>query len=229
MEEQAIFKQHNLEYNTSMKQFVLTFLFITFSITAKPITITFLGDSLTAGYQLKESAAFPQQFENIVSSENIRILNRGVSGDTTYSLLNRLEFSLQPTPDVVFLAIGANDGLRGMPIDSMKENINLIIKHCKNNQIDVILAGITLPDNYSEDYISDFENTFNEIAKKEAIPFMPFLLKDVAAIPTLNLTDGIHPNKLGHQIIAQNIVLFLKQKGLVSSQNKWVNATNKVK
>ena len=82
-----------------------------------------------------------------------------------------------------------------MPIDSMKENIHLIIKHCKSNQIDVILAGITLPDNYSEDYISDFESSFNEIAK-EAIPFMPFLLKDVAAIPTLNLADGIHPNEL---------------------------------
>jgi len=212
-----------------MKQFVLIFLCVTFSIAAKPITITFLGDSLTAGYQLKQSAAFPQQFENIVSSKNIRILNRGISGDTTYSLLNRLEFSLQPTPDVVFLAIGANDGLRGMPIDSMKENIHLIIKHCKNKQIDVILAGITLPDNYSEDYISDFESTFNEIAKKEAIPFMPFLLKDVAAIPTLNLADGIHPNELGHQIIAQNLTLFLKEEGLISSQNKWVTAANKVK
>ena len=79
-----------------MKQFVLIFLCVTFSIAAKPITITFLGDSLTAGYQLKQSAAFPQQFENIVSSKNIRILNRGISGDTTYSLLNRLEFSGNP-------------------------------------------------------------------------------------------------------------------------------------
>jgi len=210
-----------------MKYITLLVLSLTFSIIAKPITITFLGERLTAGYQLKESTAFPQQFENIIGTKNVNVINRGISGDTTYSLLNRLDFSLRPTPDVVFLAIGANDGLRGMPINRMKKNIYLIIENCKRRQIDIILAGITLPDNYSEAYISEFKKAYIEISKNEEVPFMPLLLKDVAAIPSLNLADGIHPNQLGHKIIAQNIVLFLKEEGLISSQNQWVG--NKTK
>ena len=184
-------------------------------------TVTFLGDSLTAGHQLYESEAFPKQLESLVGTQNMISINRGVSGDTSYTLLNRLKFSLNPTPDIVFLSIGANDGLRGMPIYNTKQNISTIISTLKQKNIKVILTGMSLPENYSESYIEQFEQIYPSLASEHKIPLMPFLLKDVAGSPTLNLSDGIHPNKDGHSVIAKNILKFLTKEELVSTKNEW--------
>ncbi|MEK9727001.1 MAG: arylesterase [Candidatus Margulisiibacteriota bacterium] len=184
-------------------------------------TVTFLGDSLTAGYQLSVEDAFPKQLEKLMGTSNITAINRGISGDTSYTLLNRLAFSLIPTPDIAFIAIGANDGLRGMPLKNTKQNILKIIQHLKEKKINVILAGMTLPENYTQTYISDFEQIYAELSKQTQTKLMPFLLIDVAGIPSLNLTDGIHPNKVGHQKIAESIFQFLKTENIISSKNQW--------
>jgi acyl-CoA thioesterase-1 len=189
--------------------------------------ILFLGDSLTAGFQLSEKEAFPYQLEVIIGSQNMTSINRGLSGDTSYSLLNRLDFSLKPTPDIVFLCIGANDGLRGMNLNQTSENIIKIIQTLHKKEINVILAGMTLPDNYSIEYVRKFESMFPKISKSTNVPLMPFLLKNVAAVPSLNLTDGIHPNSAGHQVIAKSIFQFLQQEQLISTRNQWNNTNFK--
>ena len=154
-----------------------------------------------------------------MGTQNIQIINAGVSGDTTFSVLDRLDITLSNTPNIVFLCIGANDGLRGIPPTITKNNLTNIIKQLKERNISVVLSGISLPKNYSQTYIQSFEQTFMDVAKKENIPFMPFLLKDVAGIPTLNLNDRIHPNKEGHKIIAKNVLKFLKKEQIIKSKN----------
>ena len=189
---------------------------------ATPPTLMFIGDSLTAGYQLSLEDAFPAIIESRIGTKNIQIINAGISGDTTYSVLNRLAYTLTTTPNMVFLCIGANDGLRGIPPEITKKNIEAMINLLKNRNIPVVLAGISLPKNYTKQYIDAFETTFADIAKTQNLPFMPFLLKNVAGIPTLNLNDRIHPNKKGHQIIANNVYAFLVSENIVTSQNKLI-------
>ncbi len=187
---------------------------------AQPKTLMFLGDSLTAGYQLPIANAFPALIQKKIGTKNVHIINAGVSGDTTFTLLNRLDFTLKSTPNIVFLCIGANDGLRGKSTKLMKNNIETIIKKLQKKKITTILAGISLPKNYSANYINEFESTFPSIAKEYNIPFMPFLLKDVAGIPSLNLTDRIHPNKAGHEIIANHVFHFLVSKNVIQELNQ---------
>ena len=186
-----------------------------------PPLVMFLGDSLTAGYQLKESDAFPAQLQHRVGTANMIALNRGVSGDTSLSLLNRLSFSLRTTPDAVFLCIGGNDGLRGIPVDETKTAIRAIIDSIKQQNIPVIIAGITLPANYTTYYIDAFNAIMPDLAKEYDIPIMPFLLKGVAGNPDLNLRDHIHPNQAGHKKIAQSIHEFLVEIGWLTDQNEW--------
>ena len=185
---------------------------------AQPPSLMFIGDSLTAGFQLGEKDAYPAIIQHQVGTQNIQIINAGVSGDTTFSVLDRLDITLSNTPNIVFLCIGANDGLRGIPPTITKNNLTNIIKQLKERNISVVLSGISLPKNYSQTYIQSFEQTFMDVAKKENIPFMPFLLKDVAGIPTLNLNDRIHPNKEGHKIIAKNVLKFLKKEQIIKSK-----------
>ena len=174
------------------------------------VKMLFLGDSLTAGYQLDPSRAYPNQLEKKLGSHMITAINQGISGDTSYTLLNRLDFTLQHvTPNLVFLCIGANDGLRGMPIQQTEKNIQTIISKIQTKKIPIIMAGMTLPDNYSRQYIQNFETMYEKVASKNGIRLMPFLLKDVAGKPEYNLSDGIHPNAAGHKIIAENIYNFL--------------------
>jgi acyl-CoA thioesterase-1 len=178
----------------------------------------FIGDSLTAGFQLDINDAYPAIIQQQIGTQNIHIINAGVSGDTTFSVLDRLNITLRSTPNVVFLCIGANDGLRGIPTEVTKKNITAIVQALKQRNIPVILAGMSLPKNYSQPYIESFEKIFTDVAKNEDLPLMPFLLKDVAGVPTLNLNDRIHPNKNGHKIIAKNVLEFLKQEQLFESK-----------
>jgi acyl-CoA thioesterase-1 len=186
---------------------------------SQPPSIMFIGDSLTAGFQLNVTDAYPAIIQHQVGTETIQVINAGVSGDTTFSVLDRLDITLQSTPNMVFLCIGANDGLRGISPDLTKKNITTIVQTLKQRNIAVILAGMSLPKNYSQAYIDSFETIFRDVAKNEQLPFMPFLLKDVVGVPTLNLNDRIHPNKNGHKVIAKNVLEFLKKEQLIPSKN----------
>ncbi|RAP24815.1 arylesterase [Candidatus Marinamargulisbacteria bacterium SCGC AG-343-K17] len=204
----------------------LFIVFLSINCLAKPNSLMFIGDSLTAGFQLPIHDTYPAIIQKKVGTQNIHIINAGVSGDTTYSVLERLDFTLTTTPNIVFLCIGANDGLRGIAPSITHSNITTIINELRKRNISVVLAGISLPKNYSPTYINAFENTFKNVANEQNIPFMPFLLKDVAGIPTLNLTDRIHPNKKGHQIIAKNVFNFLRKENIISSKNKLIQSFN---
>ena len=133
---------------------------------AQPPSLMFIGDSLTAGFQLGEKDAYPAIIQHQVGTQNIQIINAGVSGDTTFSVLDRLDITLSNTPNIVFLCIGANDGLRGIPPTITKNNLTNIIKQLKERNISVVLSGISLPKNYSQTYIQSFEQTFMDVATK---------------------------------------------------------------
>jgi len=172
-------------------------------------TVLFLGDSLTAGYGVELREAFPaiiQEKFNKSGRGNIKIINAGISGSTTASAYGRLRWYLKIKPDIVFLALGANDGLRGLNLKEMEGNLEKTIQLAHDNQIRVILAGMKMPPNYGKKYTRDFEEVFVKLSKRHKLSFVSFLLKDVAARPELNIGDGIHPNPKGHQIIAETIL-----------------------
>lgn len=189
-----------------------------------PPTVLFLGDSLTAGYTLPIHNAYPALVQDRMGSENIRVINAGVSGDTSFTLLNRLPMALATSPNMVFLCIGANDGLRGTPTASIYSTINQIIVSIKRQGIPVALAGMSLPSNYTESYINDFEAIFPRLADNHKLSYMPFLLNNVAGVPTLNLSDRIHPNQDGHRIIAKQVTEFLERTPLFLNATKQIHA-----
>ena len=190
-------------------------IFIAFDASADVIQrrILFLGDSLTEGYGVGESEAYPRQVEGLLRSRgmNIEIINGGVSGSTTSSGESRLKWHYKNKIDVLILALGANDGLRGLNLLETKKNLKKIIKIAKQHQSKVLLLGVLMPPNYGKDYVLSFEKMYKEISFEEKIPLMPFLLKDVAGNPRLNLADGIHPNAEGHKLIAKNVAQFLEK------------------
>ena len=175
--------------------------------------ILFLGDSLTEGFGVGESEAYPRRVEGILRSKgmNIEIINGGVSGSTSASGDSRLKWHYRTKIDVLILALGANDGLRGLNLLETKKNLKKIIKIAKQHQSKVLLLGVLMPPNYGKDYVLSFEKMYKEISIEEKIPLMPFLLKDVAGNPRLNLADGIHPNAEGHKLIAKNVAQFLEK------------------
>ena len=183
-------------------------------------TMIFLGDSLTAGFGIDEKKAYPAILQEKIGTQNIAIINAGSSGDTTYTLLNRLDWTLaQLKPSIAFLCIGANDGLRGYKITITESNIQKIIDRLSSDNIQIVLAGISLPKNYSESYIKEFDELYETIASRNNIELLPFLLKDVAGIPSLNLTDRIHPNEAGHEIIANTVYNFLATNNIIATKN----------
>lgn len=176
-------------------------------------TILFLGDSLTAGYGVEKHETFPQLVnERLLKSgyKNIRIVNGGFSGSTSASALQRLRWYMKIKPDILVLELGANDGLRGHSIPSIKSNLAQVIRFAQEHKIVTVLAGMKLPVNYGNDYTTGFENIFRALAEEYSIPLIPFLLDEVAGNPALNLADGIHPNPAGHKIIADTVVMYLR-------------------
>jgi len=161
---------------------------------------------------LPEESSYPYLIDTYLEAEGIDwiVINAGVSGDTTAGGLRRLPWLLKSEPDVVFVALGANDGLRGIDLRETKKNLKEIIRILKKEDVKVLLSGMELPTNYGESYRKKFRKVYSTLAKKEKIPFYPFLLKDVAMIPKLNLSDGIHPNAKGQERIAKNVYTFLK-------------------
>ncbi len=180
---------------------------------SEPIKILVLGDSLAEGYGLDEKMAFPKIIENELKgkNKNVDVINAGISGSTTASGVQRLKWHLKKPVNILLLELGANDGLRGLKIEETKKNIMGIIQYAKSKKIKVVLLGILMPPNYGREYTQKFENMYKEIAQKEKLPFIPFLLEGVAGEPTLNLPDGIHPNQKGHEIIGKKIAKFLEK------------------
>jgi len=174
--------------------------------------ILFLGDSLTAGYGIEKIQAFPALIDNKLKEKgykNIKVINAGISGSTSASALSRLKWYLKIKPDIMILALGANDGLRGLSVSELRKNLTACIQLAKKNNIIIVLAGMRMPPNYGATYTKSFFQVFGEVSEKQNLPLIPFLLQDVAGIPDLNISDGIHPNVAGHKIVAQTVLPFI--------------------
>lgn len=170
--------------------------------------ILFLGDSLTEGYGVAKEVAYPSVFKNMVKqrlNKEVEILNGSVSGSTTSSALSRLRWFIRQKPQLMFLALGANDGLRGIALEVSRKNLEETIELAQSHDIQVVLAGMLLPTNYGEDYRQGFEKMFSDLSKKYKLEMIPFLLEGVATVKDLNQADGIHPNEKGHQILAETV------------------------
>ncbi len=178
---------------------------------SRPVIVAF-GDSLTAGLGVDPGLSYPAVLERQLAAKghHYRVVNAGVSGDTTSGGLARLESVLAYEPKIVIVELGANDGLRGLPVESSRANLEQIIATLQAAGAKVVLAGMTLPPNYGPEYIGSFEQMFVELAKKCNTPRIPFLLEDVAARPERMQRDGLHPNAAGHKIMAATVMRVLE-------------------
>lgn len=174
--------------------------------------VVFLGDSLTEGYEVVPEHAFPTLVGERLRTRGwpeIEVVNAGVSGSTSASAVSRLRWQLRGKPDVLVLALGANDGLRGIDPQSTKKNLAGAIDVAHAENVVVLLAGMKMPPNYGGAYTQDFESVFSELAKEKNVALIPFLLDGVAARPELNLVDGIHPNADGYSVVADTVIKHL--------------------
>lgn len=174
-----------------------------------PKNILFLGDSITAGYGLEPSQAYPALIQAKIDAKrwNFKAINAGQSGDTTAGGLNRLNWLLKNRVDVLVLQLGGNDGLRGLPAETTKINLQAIIDSTKKKypEAKIILAGMKVPPNMGADYAKQFNAIFPELAKRNQAALIPFILEGVGGVRELNLADGIHPTAKGHEIVANNV------------------------
>ena len=172
----------------------------------RPIVLAF-GDSLTAGYglPLEESYTVLLQRRLDESGYRYRVVNAGVSGDTTAGGLRRLEWSLEGPVRFVVLALGGNDGLRGQPVVEMKKNLASMIEMARSRGATVILAGMEAPPNLGPDYTREFRRVYPDLARQYTIPLIPFLLDGIGGHPEKNQADGIHPNAEGEKILVENV------------------------
>ena len=199
-----------------MKKFILILFLITLQFAnAKDDTILFLGDSLTEGLGVTKEDAFPKLVETMIQTElkkDVTVINGGVSGSTTSDGLDRLKWYMKKKPSIVFLALGANDGLRGFDLKQSQENLEEIIKYAQESNAKVLLAGMLIPPNYGPEYSENFRKMYEQLKDKYKLKSMPFLLEGVAGDKELNQRDGIHPNEQGHKIIAKNVFEFIKEE-----------------
>lgn len=180
-------------------------------------TILFFGNSLTAGYGLEDpDEAFPAVIQRKIDSLDLpyKVINAGLSGETTAGGVNRINWLLKQTIDIFVLELGANDGLRGIPVTETRKNLQSILDTVKVRYPNAkrILLGMEVPPNMGGKYASDFRVIFRELAEKNKIPFVPFMLEGVAGNVKLNLRDGIHPTGEGYKIVAENVWEVLKNE-----------------
>ena len=200
---------------------LLSFLFVLLCPTAlvagsysaqdtRPCIVAF-GDSLTSGLGVSADESYPAQLQRRLDTLNYRyrVINAGVSGDTTAGGLRRIPWVLNSKPELVILELGGNDGLRGLSLDQTKSNLRQIIQQLQRAGVTVILAGMKLPPNYGQEYTMGFEAIYPPLAKQYHLPLIPFFLEGVAASATLNQADGIHPTKEGYRIIVEQILKIL--------------------
>lgn len=174
--------------------------------------IVCLGDSLTAGLGLVETQSYPYLLQRKVDEDGFQyeVVNAGVSGDTSAGGLRRLNWALQEDTRVIVVALGANDGLRGLSVTEMKQNLGQIIETAQNRNVIVILAGMEAPPNYGAEYAAAFRQAYREVGLRYKVLFIPFLLDKVAGVASLNQADGIHPNPEGAAIVADHVWAVLK-------------------
>lgn len=182
----------------------------TIAATSTKKTILCFGDSITAGYGLDDSNdAFPNVLQTKIDSLGLDyvVVNSGLSGETTAGGRSRIQWVLNQNIDIFLLELGANDGLRGVPLAETRANLQAIIDvvRKKNPNTTIILAGMELPPNMGQDYTSEFRSIFSDLARKNDLNFIPFILKNVGGITELNQNDGIHPTIQGHKIVANTV------------------------
>ncbi len=174
-------------------------------------TIIAVGNSLSAGLGVAEDAAYPSLLEDELHSRghHYKVINAGISGETSSGTLSRIQWVISFNPDIVILETGANDGLRGIDPSLTKKNIDTILRELKNAGVTVILCGMKMVRNLGDTYIDDFEAIYTSLAQQHQVSFMPFFLEGVAGEPSLNQRDGIHPNEQGYQVIVNNLLPYV--------------------
>ncbi len=161
---------------------------------SSPVILAF-GDSLTAGFGVPDTESYPARLQNILIENGYahKVVNAGVSGDTTAGGVRRIKWLMKNNPEIVILELGANDGLRGLSLQEMESNLEKIIIICEESGAKVLLTGMKAPPNYGEEYTVEFEKTFFRLAEKYKLPLVPFFLEDVAGVREHTQSDGIHP------------------------------------
>lgn len=198
---------------------------------AAPVTILALGDSLTEGLGVAGDANYPAQLEDALQKmgyDNVKVVNSGLSGETSTGLVNRLDWVAQTNPDITILTIGANDAIRGIDVATVEANIRTAITTLQDNGSAVILGGMQIYDNLGDEYVQSFAAMYPRIARDMDVPLIPFFLEGVAADPALNQADAIHPTKEGYTIIVNNNILPILEPELeqvISSQSASTAAT----
>ena len=200
-----------------MRGVVIALVYLTLAARANagspgPLVI-FLGDSLTAGNGLPADDAFPALVAKMLDEKGrpVRVVNAGVSGDTTSGGLDRVGWLLEQKPELLVVGLGVNDAFRGQPVDRIEANLRAIVKQAKSARARVLLLGMRVPTNYGPDYAEAFAAIYPRIAKSEKVTLMPFLLDGVGGHPELNLDDGIHPNQEGQRMVANNVLDYVER------------------
>ena len=192
---------------------IVIFCIISFSGFALAQTlIVVLGDSLTEGFGVAKEEAYPHLLEKELQRKghSVKVINAGISGSTSASAPSRLRWYIKAHPKIVILALGGNDGLRGLSVKHMKKNLSKTIELAQSEKILILLAGMQIPQNYGTEYTESFRNAFHELAQQYQLQMIPFLLKEVGGVSSLNQDDGIHPNPEGHQIIFRTVLEYLE-------------------
>ena len=177
----------------------------------RPILVCY-GDSITAGYGLQSGQSYPDALQRDLDSHgyHYKVSNQGTSGATTKDAAAGLRSILLLHPEIVIVEFGGNDGLRGLPLDQTRRNLDQVLTALESAHIKILLAGITLPPNYGNDYIQSFEQVYRALAAKHHVAFVPMLYKDLVRVPGAIQPDGIHPTAKGSQIIAATLLPALK-------------------
>jgi len=185
----------------------VTAFFLVAPASAADRVIVAFGDSLTAGLGVKPEQSYPARLEAKLRAEgyDYRVVNAGVSGDTTAGGLRRVDWALRSKPDIVVVALGANDALRALDLGSVRANLDAIVARFQKAGVRVLLVGMEVPPNYGARYAADFRAIYADIARKRSVAFMPFLLDGVAGNSTLNQLDGIHPTAAGYAVIVDRL------------------------
>lgn len=175
--------------------------------------IVAMGDSLTAGLGLAEAEAYPALLEQLLAERghHYRVVNAGISGETSSGARSRIDWILKLKPRIVILETGANDGLRGIDPKLIEENIDHILTRLKQENVTVVLVGMQMVTNLGQDYVTSFNRLYPQLAARHQVVFMPFFLQGVATEISLNQADGIHPNSAGYEVIASNLLPYVEQ------------------
>ena len=200
-----------IQRSTSICLLIFAFLYAH----AEEKTILFLGDSLTSGFGLQKEHAYPALIGNALKAEKtaVKIINGGTSGDTTAGGLRKMNWFLRQKLDLIVISLGGNDGLRGLSVDASKANLQAIIDKARKKypNIKIILSGMQVPPNMGKDYAKNFKAMYPALAEKNKIILIPFLLEGVGGVRSMNLADGIHPNKAGQKKVAETMLPFIKK------------------